>query len=56
MTEKAARYLDQQMAALSRRIASVAGPLMTAVMGLMTAAVIAAIMSGVMSLNDAAYQ
>ncbi|MEO0400701.1 MAG: type II secretion system F family protein [Pseudomonadota bacterium] len=56
MTEKAAALMEARVSALLKRLAAIAGPVMTALMGLITAAVIAAVMSGVMSLNDAVYQ
>ena len=55
MIEKAADYLEQQITVSLKRFAALAGPIMTAIMGLMTAGVIAAVMAGVLSLNDAVY-
>ena len=55
MTEKAADYLEKQITVTVKRIAALSGPVMTAIMGLMTAGVIAAVMAGVLSLNDAVY-
>lgn len=55
MIEKAADYLEEQIATGLKRFAALSGPVMTAIMGLLTAGVIAAVMSGVLSLNDAVY-
>ncbi|GJL95261.1 MAG: type II secretion system protein GspF [Hyphococcus sp.] len=55
MIEKAADYLEDQIATNLKRFAALSGPLMTAIMGLITAGVIAAVMTGVMSLNDTIY-
>lgn len=55
MIEKAADYLEEQIATRLKRFAALSGPIMTAIMGLLTAGVIAAVMAGVLSLNDAVY-
>ena len=55
MIEKAADYLEEQIATRLKRFAALSGPVMTAIMGLLTAGVIAAVMSEVLSLNDAVY-
>ncbi len=55
MIEKSADYLDGQITTSLKRFAALSGPIMTAIMGLMTAGVIAAVMAGVLSLNDAVY-
>ena len=55
MTVKAADYLEQQITTGLKRFAALSGPVMTAIMGLLTAGVIAAVMAGVLSLNDTVY-
>jgi len=55
MLLKAADLCESDVVALLKRIAAIAGPVLTALMGLITAGVIAAVMSGVLSLNDAIY-
>lgn len=55
MTAKAADYLEQQITTGLKRFAALSGPVMTAIMGLLTAGVIAAVMAGVLSLNDTVY-
>ena len=56
MTSKAADMAEERISSTLKRIAALSGPIMTAIMGLLTAGVIAGVMSGVMSLNDAVYQ
>lgn len=55
MTAKAADYFEQHITVLLKRVAALSGPIMTAIMGLMTAGVIAAVMAGVLSLNETVY-
>lgn len=55
MTLKAADYFEQQVTVFLKRAAALSGPIMTAIMGLMTAGVIAAVMTGVLSLNESVY-
>lgn len=55
MTVKAADYFEQHITVVLKRFAALSGPIMTAIMGLMTAGVIAAVMAGVLSLNETAY-
>jgi len=55
MTAKAADYFEQHITAVLKRAAALSGPVMTAIMGLMTAGVIAAVMAGVLSLNETVY-
>lgn len=55
MILKAADYLEDQIASNLKRFAALSGPIMTAIMGLLTAGVIAAVMTGVLSLNESIY-
>ena len=55
MTSKAADYFEQHITVVLKRFAALSGPIMTAIMGLMTAGVIAAVMAGVLSLNETVY-
>lgn len=55
MVTKGASYIEQEVSNALKRFAVLSGPIMTAIMGLMTAGVIAAVMTGVLSLNDTVY-
>ena len=55
MISKGAAYMEQRTATDLKRFAALSGPLMTAIMGLLTAGVIASVMPGVMSLNETIY-
>lgn len=55
MCNKAANQADQFAAVTLSRFANLLSPLMTLLMGLITAGVIAAVMSGVLSLNEVVY-
>jgi len=55
MLIKAADRCEQDVKASLTKLTSLIGPIMTAVMGLLTAGVIAAVMSGVLSLNETVY-
>jgi len=55
MLLKAADRCEQDIKADLTKITNLIGPIMTAVMGLLTAGVIAAVMSGVLSLNETIY-
>jgi type II secretory pathway component PulF len=55
MAEQAARYSEARVNSALKRFMALLSPVLTAIMGLVTAGVIAAVMSGVLSLNDAVY-
>ena len=55
MAEQAARFSEACVNTALKRFMALLSPLLTAIMGLVTAGVIAAVMSGVLSLNDAVY-
>lgn len=55
MAEQAARFSETRIDATLKRFMALLSPALTAIMGLVTAGVIAAVMSGVLSLNDAVY-
>jgi general secretion pathway protein F len=55
MITKGASYIEEEVTNFLKRFATLSGPIMTAMMGLMTAGVIAAVMTGVLSLNDTVY-
>ncbi|MEL7485976.1 MAG: type II secretion system F family protein [Pseudomonadota bacterium] len=55
MCGRAADQADQAVALVLSRIANILSPVMTLIMGLVTAGVIAAVMSGVLSLNEVVY-
>ena len=55
MVEKAADFLEQKYSTTLKRFATLSGPIMTAIMGIVTAGVIAAVMTGVLSLNETVY-
>lgn len=55
MAGQAAKFAEERERASIKRFMSLLGPGLTAVMGLITASVIASVMSGVLSLNDAIY-
>jgi len=55
MITKGASYIEEEVTSFLKRFATLSGPIMTAIMGLITAGVIAAVMTGVLSLNDTIY-
>ncbi len=55
MAAQAAKFAEQRTRTAIRQFMALLGPVLTAIMGLLTAGVIAAVMSGVLSLNDAIY-
>ena len=55
MVLRGADFAEDKLTSALKKIAALAGPIMTAIMGILTAGVIAAIMAGVMSLNEIAY-
>ncbi len=55
MLTKAADLCEHDIKSFLSKLMTLSGPLLTALMGLVTAAVIASVMSGVLSLNDAIY-
>jgi type II secretory pathway component PulF len=55
MAAQAASIAENRVRSTVRNVMVLAAPLLTALMGLLTAGVIAAVMSGVLSLNDAVY-
>lgn len=55
MTQQAADFAERRVSGVLKRFMALLSPVLTAIMGLVTAGVIAAVMSGVLSLNDAVY-
>ncbi len=55
MAAQAAKFTEERTRVATKRFMALLGPVLTAIMGLLTAGVIAAVMSGVLSLNDAIY-
>ena len=55
MLTKAAELCEDDIKSALKRLTTLSGPILTALMGLITALVIASVMSGVLSLNDAIY-
>jgi type II secretory pathway component PulF len=55
MAGQAARFAEERSSASVKRFMALLSPVLTSIMGLVTAGVIAAVMSGVLSLNDAVY-
>lgn len=55
MTTQAANFAEARVKAALKKFTALLSPVLTAIMGLVTAGVIAAVMSGVLSLNDAVY-
>jgi len=55
MAAQAAKFAEERTRTAIKQFMSLLGPVLTAIMGLLTAGVIAAVMSGVLSLNDAIY-
>ncbi len=53
MAGEAARFAEERTQRAIKKTMALLGPVLTAIMGLLTAGVIAAVMSGVLSLNDA---
>lgn len=55
MSREAAHFSEERINSNIKRFMALLSPALTAIMGLVTAGVIAAVMSGVLSLNDAVY-
>jgi type II secretory pathway component PulF len=55
MAAQAAHFAEERVNSAIKRFMALLSPALTAIMGLATAGVIAAVMSGVLSLNDAVY-
>ena len=55
MADQAAKFSETRVNSALKRFMTLLSPVLTAIMGLVTAGVIAAVMSGVLSLNEAIY-